>query len=119
MADVDTFNSSMLRVWQNGPSKKGAGVLLLVRPGDYVFPGAPIALVKPKVDGAEDAIRSATALGAQRGSSADIEFAVRQLVEVAVRGLSPGINNPLTQSPSLIASARLSVTLILCTCPPV
>lgn len=43
-----------------------------------------------------DAIRSATALGPQRGSSADIEFAVRQLVEVAVRALSPGINDPLT-----------------------
>ena len=59
-------------------------MLLLVRQGD-VFPGAPIALVKPKVDGAEDAIRSATALGAQRGSSADIEFAVRQLVCVPCR----------------------------------
>ena len=75
---------------------KNASVLLLVRPGGYVFPGAPIAFVKPKVEGAEDAIRSATALGPQRGSSADIEFAVRQLVEVAVRALSPGINDPLT-----------------------
>ena len=51
--------------------------------------------MKPKVEGAEDAIRSAGS-GPQRGSSADIEFAVRQLVEVAVRGLSLGINNPLT-----------------------
>ena len=76
--------------------ERDASVLLLVRPGGYVFPGAPIAFVKPKVEGAEDAIRSATALGPQRGSSADIEFAVRQLVEVAVRALSPGINDPLT-----------------------
>jgi uncharacterized membrane protein len=73
-----------------------ASVRLLVRPGDYVFPGAPIALVKPRIEGAEDAIRSATALGPQRGSSADIEFSIRQLVEVAVRALSPGINDPLT-----------------------
>ena len=29
-------------------------------------------------------------------SSADLEFAVRQLVEVAVRALSPGINDPHT-----------------------
>ena len=71
-------------------------IRLLVRPGDYVFPGAPIALVKPMVKGADEAIRSASALGPQRGSSADIEFAVRQLVEVAVRALSPGINDPLT-----------------------
>lgn len=76
--------------------EKNTSVLLLVRPGDYVFPGAPIALVNPIVKGAGEAIRSATALGPQRGSSADIEFAVRQLVEVAVRALSPGINDPLT-----------------------
>jgi uncharacterized membrane protein len=75
---------------------KGTAVRLLVRPGDFVFPGAPIALMKPPVDGAEDAIRTATALSAQRGSSADIEYAVRQLVEVAVRALSPGINDPHT-----------------------
>lgn len=75
---------------------KGTAVRLLVRPGDFVFPGAPIALMTPPVDGAEDAIRDATALSAQRGSSADVEYAVRQLVEVAVRALSPGINDPHT-----------------------
>lgn len=71
-------------------------VRLLVRPGDFVFPGAPIALLTPPVEGAEGAVRDATALSAQRGSPADIEFAVRQLVEVAVRALSPGINDPHT-----------------------
>jgi uncharacterized membrane protein len=35
-------------------------IRLLVRPGDYVFPGAPIAQVVPQVDGVEDAIRDAT-----------------------------------------------------------
>ena len=75
---------------------QGTTLRLLVRPGDYVFPGAAIALVKPPVDGAEAAIRDATALGSTRVSSADLEFAVRQLVEVAVRALSPGINDPHT-----------------------
>ena len=74
----------------------GAAIRLLVRPGDYVFPGAPIALVCPDVEGADTAIRSATALGPIRVSSQDLEFAVRQLVEVAVRALSPGINDPNT-----------------------
>ena len=74
----------------------GTAIRLLARPGDYVFPGAPIALVVPPVDGADAAIRDATALGPQRVSSADLEFAVRQLVEVAVRALSPGINDPHT-----------------------
>lgn len=71
-------------------------MLLLVRPGDYIFPGAPIALMLPPVEGAGEAIRNATALGAQRVSSFDLRFAVRQLVEVAVRALSPGVNDPHT-----------------------
>ena len=69
---------------------------LLVRPGDYVFPGAPIAMMLPAVEGADAAINAATALGPTRASSGDLEFAVRQLVEVAVRALSPGINDPHT-----------------------
>lgn len=71
-------------------------VRLLVRPGDYLFPGAPIALVKPARDGACEAIREATALSADRASPADLTYTVRQLVEVAVRALSPGINDPMT-----------------------
>lgn len=50
----------------------------------------------PAADGTEIAIRNATALGSQRISLSDLPFAVRQLVEVAVRALSPGINDPQT-----------------------
>ena len=71
-------------------------IRLLVRPGDYVFPGAAIAALTKPVGGADAAIRNHTALGNQRASSSDLEFAVRQLVEVAVRALSPGINDPHT-----------------------
>ncbi len=74
----------------------GTSIRLLVRPGDFVFPGAAIAVMTPAVAGADRAIGSATAVGNQRVSSADLEFAVRQLVEVAVRALSPGINDPHT-----------------------
>ena len=44
----------------------------------------------------KEAIHDATALGAARVSSEDLEYAVRQLEEVAVRALSPGINDPHT-----------------------
>ena len=77
-------------------AEHATAIRLLVRPGDYVFPGAPIAVMKPPAEGADEAINNATALGPQRGGSADLEFAVRQLVEVAVRALSPGINDPYT-----------------------
>jgi uncharacterized membrane protein len=83
-------------------------IRLLVRPGDYVFPGAAIAVLTKPVAGAETAIRRATALGGQRISSSDLEFAIRQLVEVAVRALSPGINDPHTAMSIL---DRLGATL--------
>lgn len=87
------LDNEALAAWA---AENGTQIRLLVRPGDFVFPGAPFALLTRPVDGAEEALRDATALSAQRSSSADIEFAVRQLVEVAVRALSPGINDPHT-----------------------
>ncbi|PPQ29048.1 DUF2254 domain-containing protein [Rhodopila globiformis] len=92
-------------------AERGTALRLLVRPGDYVFPGAPIALMTPAVDGAGDAIREATALGPTRVSTEDLEFAVRQLVEVAVRALSPGINDPHT---AVAVLDRLGAALCLC-----
>ncbi|MDA9420728.1 MULTISPECIES: DUF2254 domain-containing protein [Bradyrhizobium] len=77
-------------------AKHRVTIRLLVGPGDYVFPGATVGLVTPPIDGAEAAIRNATALGASSSISSDLRFAVRQLVEVAVRALSPGINDPHT-----------------------
>ena len=92
----------------NWAAEHKTSVRLLVRPGDYVFPGAAIALLTNRVEGAEAAIRDATALGEQRVSADDLEFAIRQLVEVAVRALSPGINDPHTAMSIL---DRLAATL--------
>lgn len=89
-------------------AREGTAIRLLLRRGDYVFPGAPIAIMKPHVPGAESAIRNATALGSTRGSAGDLEYAVRQLVEVAVRALSPGINDPHT---AMSVLNRLGATL--------
>ncbi|MBU1358463.1 MAG: DUF2254 domain-containing protein [Gammaproteobacteria bacterium] len=71
-------------------------IRLFVRRGDYVFPGAPIGLMRVAAAGADAAIRRASALSPTRGSTGDVQYAVRQLVEVAVRALSPGINDPHT-----------------------
>ena len=76
--------------------RHGVTLRLLVRPGDYVFPGAPIARVSNGAPDPRGIIHSSTALGADRASAADLEYAVRQLVEVAVRALSAGINDPNT-----------------------
>jgi len=49
-----------------------SSIRLLARPGDYAFPGAPIALMKPPVEGADVAVNFTTALGPQRTSSSDL-----------------------------------------------
>ena len=69
------------------------------RPGHYVAAGSTLLYVWPgdKLDEKlTKTINSAFILGSQRTPSQDIEYAVNQLVEVAVRALSPGINDPFT-----------------------
>ncbi|MEZ5816415.1 MAG: DUF2254 domain-containing protein [Hyphomicrobiaceae bacterium] len=87
------LDESALADWA---AANGTAIRLLKRPGDAVFPGVPIALALPRVEGVERAIRHATAIGSHRTTSADVELAVRQLVEVALRALSPGVNDPFT-----------------------
>lgn len=79
-------------------AERGATLDLLLRPGDYVFPGVPVARVSPpaQAEAAAGPIRAAMSLGDRRAAAQDLEFAVRQLAEVAVRALSPGINDPFT-----------------------
>ena len=74
-----------------------AVIRLQVRPGDYVIRGQTLALVAPAGDDALAArLNRAFVLGNQRTSGQDPEFAILQLVEIALRALSPGINDPFT-----------------------
>ncbi|MDT8442133.1 MAG: DUF2254 domain-containing protein [Desulfuromonadales bacterium] len=69
------------------------------RPGHYVVAAGPLALVWPGsrvTDQLVARVNTAFALGNQRTSGQDIEFAVNQLVEIAIRALSPGVNDPFT-----------------------
>ncbi len=49
-------------------------------------------------------------IGGERTPTQDIEFAVRQLVEIALRALSPGVNDPFT---AIAVIDRLGVSLAL------
>ncbi|MCL7487883.1 MAG: DUF2254 domain-containing protein [Desulfobulbaceae bacterium] len=69
------------------------------RPGNFVFAGTPLISVSPGKDfdqDTEDIVRSAFFLGSSRTPEHDIEFSIHQFVEVALRALSPGINDPYT-----------------------
>jgi uncharacterized membrane protein len=49
-----------------------------------------------EIDQLRERVNSAYVLGSQRSAGQDIEFAFSQLVEVAVRALSPGLIDPFT-----------------------
>ncbi len=69
------------------------------RPGKFHFKGDNIVRAWPAVrvdDDLADAIRKGFYFGPRRTLVQDVEFAISQLVEVAVRALSPGINDPFT-----------------------
>jgi uncharacterized membrane protein len=72
---------------------------LRYRPGEFIVAGTELARVWQNRSGASeiaDELNSHFFLGVQRTEEQDIEFTVDQLVEVAVRALSPGINDPFT-----------------------
>lgn len=74
-------------------------IRLARRPGHYVVADWPLARVWPGnrlSDTLKERINAAFALGSQRTPGQDIEFPVTQLVEIAVRALSPGVNDPFT-----------------------
>ncbi len=95
---VTNLDADALAGWA---ARHGTVLQLLVRPGDYAFPGAPMAACFPPVAQAQDVVRLAVSLSAERASDDDIEYSIRQLVEVAVRALSPGINDPHTAMSAL------------------
>jgi uncharacterized membrane protein len=69
------------------------------RPEHFVVRGSALVSAWPgdRGDGRlAERIQDAFIVGAGRTLTQDVEFAVDQLVEVAVRALSPGINDPFT-----------------------
>jgi len=69
------------------------------RPGHYIVKGRAMVMVWPgdRVTGTlVDRLNATFVLGNQRTAAQDVEFSFQQLVEIAVRALSPGINDPFT-----------------------
>jgi uncharacterized membrane protein len=69
------------------------------RAGHFATEGDALAFVsspKPLSESVSTEINEAFILGAERVLGQDVEYALYQLVEIALRALSPGINDPFT-----------------------
>jgi uncharacterized membrane protein len=79
-----------------------ARVALLARPGDLVVPDVPVAEAwwDPgaglDADAVADAVLEALHVANERDLRDDPGFGVRQLSDIAIQALSPGINDPTT-----------------------
>jgi uncharacterized membrane protein len=75
-----------------------AVVRCLYRPGQFVLERAPLLEVLPSTRAAElaRALRRAVEIGTHRTLKQDFEFGIAQLVEIALRALSPAVNDTFT-----------------------
>ena len=79
-------------------AEKGAVIRLHQRPGQFVVRDYPMATVWPAdaADAFRRALRRAHVCGPTRTLAQDLSFAVDQLVEIALRALSPAVNDTFT-----------------------
>jgi uncharacterized membrane protein len=102
-------------------TQTGAVVLIDRSPGEQISAGTPVGRCWPVEAGSQlgdDAVEElrckvaeAIDTGFERTSAQDVGYALRQLTDVAVRALSPGINDPTTAVHALGHSAALLCTL--------
>lgn len=74
-------------------------VRLEYRPGDFIIKGTPLARVWPPtadVEALTPRLNNQFILGRLRTPVQDIELCINQIVEIALRALSPGINDTFT-----------------------
>jgi uncharacterized membrane protein len=79
--------------------EKDLVIRMLRKPGQFVRLGEAAALVWPAASIDErlaKSLRRGVQIGSQRTPTQDVEYAINQLVEIAVRAMSPAINDPFT-----------------------
>jgi uncharacterized membrane protein len=88
--------------------------------GEYVVEGAPLLWLCPPSSGAASpdpstfraALPAAVRVGFERTAEQDVAFGIRQLADIAVKALSPAINDPYTAIQSLEHLGVLLATLV-------
>lgn len=89
----------------------GIVIALYFRPGDYLAKGGRGIGICPREHDSpalRETILGAIVMGAHRTPVQDPEFSIRHLVEIAVRALSPAVNDPYT---AVAVVHRLSASL--------
>ena len=82
-------------------------------PGHFVAAGLPLVRVWPAKEGprSEDDVHDAFYFGKERSFRQDFAFGLRQLSDIALKGLSPGVNDPTTAMQAMDQMEALFVAL--------
>ncbi len=88
--------------------------------GRYSIERTPLVTLSPAIDGAEveSFVRASFVIGDTRTMQQDVTYGLRQLVDVAVKALSPGINDPTTAQDAIFHAAAVLAELLRHDPPP-
>nr|WP_211270001.1 DUF2254 domain-containing protein [Streptomyces varsoviensis] len=76
--------------------RNGTVLRLVPRIGDFVVPGTPVLAVHGGTRPSPRALRHTMTVGVERTYHQDPAFGLRQLSDIALRALSPAVNDPTT-----------------------
>ncbi len=97
----------------------GTAMRLETRVGAYIHAGEPLLLVWPPVsEHARHVLASAVEIADTRTMLQDVDFAIRQLVDVGLRALSPAINDPTTAIEIVLRLGSLLRSVLATPLPP-
>ena len=105
-----------------GAADAGATVRLDTSVGRYAVMGTPLCTIWPAPgdpDAARRRARGSVVIGESRTSPQDVSYGVRQLADVALKALSPGINDPTTAQDALFHMGTVLRELLVRRPPPV
>ncbi len=79
-------------------ARSNTHVVFAFRPGQFIFEGEKLAVISPATadEDFEATVLSSVTVGRHRVLSQDLEFGLAQIVEVAIRALSPAVNDTFT-----------------------
>ncbi len=94
----------------------GATIVVHTFAGRYAIEGSRFCTIASvdadAMDPTDDDIRAAMALGDTRTMQQDVSYGLRQLVDVALRALSPGVNDPTTAQDAIFHAAAVLAELL-------
>jgi len=94
----------------------------VARLGDFVVTGTPLAQVwsqrEPDAERIQELLAPAFRLGSERTVVQDVAFSVRQLADVALRALSPSLNDPTTAENAMGSLADTLIVFARTDCAP-